>query len=154
MDKFLKNSLKLTEFQPMLQVLRQVCESNVHQNRAVLISRACQPEFLSRFPTMLVECSSIPGNVLELVASDMVEFFATIASLLPLTAVRFKASARSCLSSLLGMQTRGVHIPEMLILKFGEVLADLQELQVKTPSSSKSSIYYQRRKEQVRDYKF
>jgi hypothetical protein len=149
MEKFLKNSLELTEFQPMLKILGQVCESGAQQNRAVLISRACQPEFLSRFPIMLVECSSIAGQVLQQVASDMVQFFATIASLLPLTAVRFKASAQSCLSSLQGMKTQGVPVPETLIIQFGEVLKDLQELELKTPSGSSSSVYYQRRKEQV-----
>lgn len=149
MDEFIRNSLKLIEFQPMLQILGQVCGCNAHQNRAILISRVCQPEFLCRFPIMLVECSSISGNILELVASDMVLLFATIASLLPLTAVRFKPSAQSCLSSLQGMQKHGVPVPERLIIKFGEVLKDLQELQLKTPSGSNSSIYFQRRKEQV-----
>lgn len=152
MDKFLKNRLTLTEFWPMLEVLRLVCECNTHQNRAVLISRACQPEFLSRFPMMLVECSSNPGNFLEQVATGMLQFFATIAALLPLTAVRFKSTAQSCLSNLQGMQAQGEPVAETLIVRFGEILRDLQELQVKTPSGSTSSTYFQRRKEQVCDF--
>lgn len=149
MEIFLKNRLTLKEFRPMLQVLRQVCECHTHENKAVLISRACQPEFLSRFPMMMVdECSSTDG-VLEQVASDIAQFFATLATLIPLTAVWFKSTAQSCLSNLQGMKAVGEPVAETLIIKFEEVLKDLQELQVKAPKVSTSSTYYQRRKEQV-----
>jgi hypothetical protein len=158
LDKFIKSRMELRMFQLLLRVLRKICECNFDQNKALLITLACQPEFLSRFPTMLVEgalSSETSGATIQEVAVDMVHFFATLTTMLPLTAVGLKSTVQSCLSSLLGLSVQGdsdVVVPDSLVDQFKEVLSDLEALQVNAPKSN--SRWLARRKQLVEKQKF
>jgi hypothetical protein len=158
LDKFIKSRMELHMFQLLLRVLRKICECNFDQNKALLITLACQPEFLSRFPTMLVEgalSSDTSGATVQEVAVDMVHFFATLTTMLPLTAVGLKSTVQSCLSSLLGLSAQGdsnVVVPDSLVAQFKEVLSDLEALQVNAPKSN--SRWLARRKQVAEKQKF
>jgi hypothetical protein len=158
LGEFVQSRMDSKEFQLLLRVLRKVCECNFDQNKALLITRACQPEFLSRFPTMLVEgaqSKDTSGATVAEVAVDMVRFFATVTMMLPLTAVGLKATVQSCLSSLLGLSAQdesSVVVPDTLVEQFKEVLKDLEALQVSAPKSN--SRWLARRKQVVEKQKY
>lgn len=100
LSAYVKGRLELSEFQCLLGVLRKVCESDYDQNKALLITLACQPELLNRFPTILVEAASMGTANLENAVADVVLFFNTVTQMLPLTAILFKSTIQSCLSAL------------------------------------------------------
>jgi hypothetical protein len=158
LDKFIKSRMELKMFQLLLRVLLKICECNFDHNKALVIAAACQPEFLSRFPTMLVEgalSSDTSGATVEQVAVDMVHFFATLTMMLPLTAVGLKSTVQSCLSSLLGLSAQGdsnLVVPDSLVDQFKEVLSDLEALQVNLPKSNSRWLAW--RKQLVEKQKF
>ena len=154
LSAYVKGRLELSEFRCLLGVLRKVCESDYDQNRAVLITLACQPELLNRFPTILVEAASMGSATLASAVADVVLFFNTMTQMLPLTAILFKSIIQSCLSALQhGLITPNMKLlGEKLIKQVEDVLRDLQALQPEDLAGKPSWLL--RRKEQIERMKY
>lgn len=155
LNGYVKGKLELSEFQCLLSVLRKVCVSDYDQNKTVLITLACQPELLNRFPTILVEAASMGSATLQSAVGDIVLFFKTATQMLPLTAILFKSTIQSCLSAL----QHGLITPQMdqllgqkLIKQVEDVLQDLKALQPEVLAGKPSWLL--RRKEQLERMKF